>query len=154
MSKKTDCNRGTTFIGNTFNGDFVLGKGCVTVIEVTNEPDDIKVKPKFLGEEVVDICTTKYAMYKPHDWVFLYIEMHGQIDGSRHKDWLIDQIARILKGTKVIVKLAKWDDNNLIREKERFDLGYASEEYNNWVKEMCDGEFGADTYSYNVGIAP
>ena len=105
----------------------------------------------YLGETVLDIHKTKYAMYAPQDWVMLWIEMYSGIDGSHHKDWLIDQIARILKGTKVIVKLAKWDND---KEEERFTLDDATPEYHKWVEEMCDGEDGADTYSYDVGVAP
>lgn len=105
----------------------------------------------YLGETVLDINDTEYAEYTPQDWAMLWVEMYTGIDGSHHKDWLIDQIARILKGTKVIIKLAKWDDGI---EEYRFTLDDASIEYHKWVERMCDGEDGADTYSYEVGIAP
>lgn len=105
----------------------------------------------YLGETVLEIHKTKYIMYTPQDWVMFWIEKYGGIDGSHHKDWLIDQIARILKGTKVIVKIAKWDNGY---EEERFILDDASSEYNKWVADMCDGEDGPNTYIYDVGIAP
>ena len=105
----------------------------------------------YLGETILDIHKTKYAMYAPQDWVIMWIEMYGGFEGEHHKAWLIDQIARILKGTKVIVKLAKWDSGN---EEERFTLADAPPEYHKWVQEMCDGEDGADTYTYDVGFAP
>jgi hypothetical protein len=106
----------------------------------------------YLGETVLDIHKTKYAMYTPQDWVMFWIERYGGIDGSHHKDWLIDQIARILKGTKVIINLAKWDNGF---EEERFTLeDNATPEYHKWVEEICDGEDGPNTYSHDIGIAP
>ncbi len=105
----------------------------------------------YIGEIILDTHKTKYALYSPENWVMVWIERYGGIDGSHHKDWLLDQIARILKGTKVIITLAKWSDG---QEEYRFELDTPTEEYNNWVKEMCDGEDGPDTYSYEIGIAP
>lgn len=51
---------------------------------------------------------------------------YGQIDGAHHKTWVIDQIVRMLTG-----------DN-----------------YGNIISEACDGEDGADTYDWDIGIAP
>ncbi len=51
---------------------------------------------------------------------------YGGIDGSHHKDWVIDQMVRILAGNQ----------------------------YSQIVKEACHGEDGADTYTWEVGIAP
>lgn len=53
------------------------------------------------------------------------IEQYGGIDGAHHKQWVIDQIARVLI------------DN-----------------YDKWVVEMCDGEDGPNTYDWDIGIAP
>ena len=105
---------------------------------------------KYLGEEIVDIHKTEFSMYTKKDWVMIWIEMYGQIDGSHHKQWLIDQIARILKGTNVLVTIAKWEN---YRE-YRYNLSEASEEYYEWVETMKSGEDGKDTYSYDSGIAP
>ena len=105
----------------------------------------------FLGEKDIEISKTKYAMYNESYWVILWIEMYRDIDGAHHKDWLTDQIARILKGTKVIVKLAKWSNGD---EEFRFSLSEPSKEYDEWVEYMKDGEDGADTYGYDCGIAP
>lgn len=55
-----------------------------------------------------------------------FIEQYGQIDGDHHKTWVLDQVARALKGDK----------------------------YEAWVVEMMDGEDGPDTYGYEEGIAP
>ncbi len=51
---------------------------------------------------------------------------YGGIDGAHHKDWCIDQIVRILAGG----------------------------DYEKIVKDACAGEDGANTYSWNCGIAP
>ena len=50
----------------------------------------------------------------------------GGIDGAHHKDWVIDQMVRILAG----------------------------DGYGQLVKDACDGEDGPETYSWEVGIAP
>lgn len=55
-----------------------------------------------------------------------------------------------MKGTPIIIKIAKWD-NGL--EEYRINTGEPSQEYLDWVVEMCDGEDG-NTYDYNEGIAP
>jgi len=105
----------------------------------------------FLGKTIVDIRKSKYAMYSKQDWVMLWIEMYSGIDGSHHKDWLIDQIARILKGTDVIVKIAKWKCG---KTEHRYTLAEPKKEYWEWVEYMKDGEDGPETYSYDFGIAP
>lgn len=57
------------------------------------------------------------------------IEKYGQIDGSHHKQWCLDQIARCL-------------------------LRHVGADYNEWVKAMCDGKDGPETYAYDEGCAP
>ena len=51
---------------------------------------------------------------------------YGGIDGVHHKDWVIDQMVRILAGKN----------------------------YNNIINDACDGEDGPDTYEWDCGIAP
>lgn len=51
---------------------------------------------------------------------------YGGIDGSHHKDWVIDQMVRIL----------------------------ADDSYDAIVADACDGEDGPNTYSWNCGISP
>ena len=51
---------------------------------------------------------------------------YGGIDGSHHKDWVIDQIVRKLSGDR----------------------------YEQIVKDAKAGEDGPDTYSWEEGIAP
>jgi excisionase family DNA binding protein len=54
------------------------------------------------------------------------ITQYGGIDGAHHKQWLLDQIVRILTG----------------------------DGYENWVAEYQDGEDGPETYEWDEGIAP
>ena len=54
------------------------------------------------------------------------IGQYGGIDGGHHKQWVLDQVVRALKGDK----------------------------YDDWVKEHNDGEDGPNTYEWDVGIAP
>ncbi len=105
----------------------------------------------YLGETTLEISETQYKDFAPTDWAMLWIERYSGIDGAHHKDWIIDQVARILKGTKVIVKLAKWEGGH---QEERFHLDEPPTEYWKWVEEMKDGEDGAYTYDYDFGIAP
>jgi hypothetical protein len=51
---------------------------------------------------------------------------YGNIDGSHHKTWVIDQMLRILLG-------------------ERYEAA---------VMDACSGEDGPDTYEWDTGIAP
>jgi len=62
----------------------------------------------YLGEFPVVISESEFANYTPTDWAMCYIERYGQIDGDHHKAWVLDQVSRILKGTEVIVKEARW----------------------------------------------
>ena len=54
------------------------------------------------------------------------IEQYGGIDGAHHKQWVLDQVARVLTGS-----------------------GYKA-----WVKKMKAGEDGPETYEYDEGCAP
>lgn len=105
----------------------------------------------YLGETIVEQKDTKFKNYDRGDWAMYFLERFGGIDGAHHKDWVLDQIARAMKGTSIIIKIAKWD-NGL--EEYRINTGEPSQEYLDWVVEMCDGEDGANTYDYNEGIAP
>ena len=105
----------------------------------------------YLGEFDVDIQQTEFKDYTSTNWALYYIEKYGGNDGTHHKDWVLDQVARILNGTEVIVKEAKW---NCGQSEYRVSLGKKSPEYKQWVKDVCAGEDGPHTYSYDKGIAP
>ena len=53
---------------------------------------------------------------------------YSQIDGSHHKEWVIDQMVRALTGSKF--------------------------EYDTFIRDYKVGEDGLDTYSWSEGIAP
>lgn len=53
------------------------------------------------------------------------IEQYGGIDGGHHKQWVLDQLVRVL-----------------------------ADDYDQWVKDACAGEDGPDTYEWDEGIAP
>jgi len=112
----------------------------------------------YLGEVPIDIATHPiYKNYTPKDWAMYFISSYGQIDGSHHSKWALDQVARALHGGVPEVKLAKWDDGE-----ENYRVGDISEtkEYLAWVEEM-KGETVTDEYDeeereyeYDTGIAP
>ena len=54
------------------------------------------------------------------------IRDYGQTDGAHHKDWVLDQVVRVLTGPG----------------------------YEQWVADAKNGKDGPDTYSYSEGIAP
>lgn len=109
---------------------------------------------KYLGDFQVKLENTPFANHTPLDWIMTYIERYSQIEGAHHKQWVLDQIARIRLGTPVLVNLAKWSDGT---EEYRFNLGEPSQEYMNWVTSM-KGEWDEDEqnfeYGYDEGIAP
>ena len=110
----------------------------------------------YLGEFSVDVAThPEYSKYTVADWAMVFVEKYGQIDGSHHKLWVLDQVARILKGTPVIVVQARWENHP---PEYRFTVArVTSEGYKAWVKEMrgqynaCQDEY---EYGYDEGIAP
>lgn len=105
----------------------------------------------YLGEELLDVKDTEYKDYKPKDWALTWIAMYGSIDGADHKDWVLDQVARILNGTEIVIKKATWSNGY---EEFRFSLKNASSDYYDWVVDLKAGEDGPNTYSYSEGVAP
>jgi hypothetical protein len=113
-----------------------------------------KQSVQYLGEFDVDIAQTPYAGFTSQDWATLYIFSYGQIDGAHHKQWVLDQVSRILHGTPVIVTVRKWDNGN---EEFSYNTGEPSQAYLDWVEEYL-GEYHEESdsfeYSYDEGIAP
>lgn len=97
----------------------------------------------YLGEVVVD----RFKERSPSEWAVFWIYMYGQIDGDHHKTWCLDQVQRILLGTKVIVSEAAWENG---RTEYRYRLDEPSTEYLKWVEEYEDGAM----YKWDTGIAP
>ena len=92
-----------------------------------------------------------YSKFTGVDWALLFMGAYGQIDGAHHKTWVIDQTARILNGTPVLVTMTKWDDRP---DEYRFETGEPSEAYLEWVAQRKAGRDGPDTHYYDEGIAP
>lgn len=102
----------------------------------------------YLGVFPVDISTHPvYSKYTPADWAMVFVERYGQFDGAWHKAWALDQVARILKGSPIVVVQARWDNH---KPEDRISVGEPSAAYLAWVEEMKqDGK-----YSYEAGVAP
>lgn len=105
----------------------------------------------YLGETPVDVSTHPiYKNYTQADWAMVFIEKYAHIDGDHHKMWVFDQVARILKGTPVVVVQARWTDHD---PEDRFTVSEPpSQKYLDWVKSMTSG--ANEGYDYDVGIAP
>jgi hypothetical protein len=109
---------------------------------------------KYLGEFPIDISThPKYKNYTPSDWAMTFVERYGGIDGDHHKTWVLDQVARCLKGVPMVVVEARWESG--FKEIRSWTDKNGSDQYRAWVKEMLgeetDGEY---EYNYDEGIAP
>lgn len=109
----------------------------------------------YLGETPIEISETEYKDYAPQDWAMVYISRYGGFDGAHHKDWVLDQVARILHGTPINIKLAKWENGN---SELRFNtVEPPSQAYLDWVQSMLgdyDEENDEYEYGYDEGIAP
>lgn len=109
---------------------------------------------KYLGSTpVVDLTGTPFEGFGPQDWALKYVEYYRQIDGGHHKQWVLDQIARILLGTPVEVELARWYNG---KEEYHFSTGEPSEKYLEWEADMFGemDENGYYEYGYDHGVAP
>ena len=110
----------------------------------------------YLGEtDVKSLEGTPFEGFTETDWAMTYIERYGSIDGDHHKQWVLDQMARVLKGTPVEVKLAQWSNGE--KEYRLNTVEPPSSEYLQWVEEMkgeYDEEDDSYEYDYDVGIAP
>jgi hypothetical protein len=93
--------------------------------------------------------TDKWPM-TPAKAATIIIGMYGGIDGAHHKDWVLDQVTRILMNAPVTIEEARWENGET---ELRYSVG-TSDEYEEWVRQLKDGEDGPDTYDYSTGIAP
>lgn len=106
-------------------------------------------EPEYLGEFPHEIDPE----LTPAEWALAYIGTYGGIDGEHHKEWVLDQVARILHGVPVIVTMARWADGTA---ELRHRTGEATESYLKWLAEQR-GEICGDgnyEYDYSEGIAP
>lgn len=105
----------------------------------------------YLGERLVR-RPSPFDMIERERWALEFIVRYGQVDGAHHKQWVLDQVARVLLGTQVEVYEARWSDG---ATEERIRLSETpSSKYLAWVKEQRAGEDGPETYDYDVGVAP
>jgi len=109
----------------------------------------------YLGETPIEISETEFKDFTPQDWALYYIQMYGGFDGAHHKDWVLDQVARILHGTPLTMVEAKWDDHE--PELRFTTVEPPSQAYLDWVLAM-KGEYDEENdeyeYGYDEGIAP
>ncbi len=101
----------------------------------------------YLGNFATDVGKDK----TPQQWAIDWIALWGGFDGEHHKDWVLDQVARILHGTPVIVEEARWENGHT---ELRYSTGEPTEAYHEWVADIRNGEDGPETYGYSTGIAP
>ncbi len=98
-------------------------------------------------ETIVDISKhPEYCNYTTADWVTKWLDDYGNIDGSHHKAWSIDQAMQILKGTKIIVYNAHLVDGTI---ECRCKLDIPSNNYLKWKRLRQN-----DGYTWNTGCPP
>lgn len=78
------------------------------------------------------------------------IAEYGGIDGGHHKQWLLDQVVRVLTGCPVVTGTAV-DCNG---KPYAYDRLGESKAYLRWRRLHADGEDGPDTYSWDEGVPP
>jgi hypothetical protein len=96
---------------------------------------------KYLGE--FPAPESDEAKYSKEEMAIEYIGRYGYIDGAHHKQWVLDQVARILLGTPVIVTEARWSNGE---SEIRLRTGDPSGEYLEWRGDDFDED--------DEGIAP
>lgn len=98
-----------------------------------------------------------YQNYTKEDFVLHFLESYGQIDGDHHKAWVLDQIARILKGTPLKLTMSEWIVEDIPISEFYITTGEPSQEYLDWVESM-KGEWDPENeefeYWYEEGCAP
>lgn len=109
---------------------------------------------KYLGETLVSQNDVEeFKSFNQSDWAMYFIEGYGQIDGEHHKLWVLDQVAQLLKGTPVVIKLAKWDDGSY-----EYRVSLSDEQtldYLEWRKKMLgESDEAEQYYEYDEGCAP
>jgi hypothetical protein len=74
----------------------------------------------------------------------------GGVEGEHHRTWVIDQVVRALTGCAMTTE---GDDPG--EPPSRIDPDVPpTPEYEAWVAEHNNGEDGAETYTWETGIAP
>lgn len=106
----------------------------------------------YLGEIAVHQSESPYSGFTATDWALEYIAQYKS--GDHHDTWVLDQVARILHGTPVELKLARWSDG---QQEWRPETGEPSQTYLDW-RQKQRGKWDAENeeweYSYDEGVAP
>lgn len=113
----------------------------------------------YLGTTEAPLEDSPFASYTPSDWALKFIVTFGGIDGSHHKTWVLDQVARILNGTPVKVFRSNWgpsDDYPDGHIEWLFSTGEPSADY---LKMVEEAKYDPETddpegYEWDEGIAP
>lgn len=79
-----------------------------------------------------------------------FVDRYGGIDGSHHKQWVLDQVVRALTGTPELT-LSAVDSNG---KTYVYEAQGSCEEYERWVTEHRAGDDGPDTYDWDAGTPP
>jgi len=91
----------------------------------------------YLGEKVVEKDETPFSRYTQLDWIGYFIDHYGGIDGSHHKQWLLDLTMRLCHNAPVRIKLAQWADETgkIIHEEWRPEVLDPEDSYEGWISE-------------------
>ncbi len=103
---------------------------------------------EYLGGTIIrDLVGTPFENYSQIDWGFYFITVYAQLNGN-YKETVIDNIARILNGSEVIVSLHTWDT---CESEYRLEL-VPSHKYKAWVSSMVNSDDGICQYDsgYNT----
>jgi hypothetical protein len=110
---------------------------------------------EYLGEEVIlSLRGTPFENYTIAKWALYFIERYGQVDGLHHKQWVLDQVAKILHGTPVILKRATWQEGAVLHSEFRVETGEPTGAYRVWVEDqegLLDDN-GEPDYTYSTGF--
>lgn len=106
----------------------------------------------YLGETIVPVEQSPFAHYTKERWALFFIEDLGDYDGEHHKAYALDQVARVLLGSPIVIKRAQWSD---YKAEWRITVGEPSEAYKAWELSRRRPNGGdEDEYEYDKGIAP
>lgn len=83
----------------------------------------------YQGEFPISIKETPFHSFGKEDWIKHWIEMYGCIQGSHHREWLIDQIYQIATGSSIIITEARWGKDEVTYKEFRFKLGEPTASY-------------------------
>lgn len=86
----------------------------------------------------------------PEDRIKTVLDSIGCDDGAHHKQWMLDQIVRILTDCPTVTKTAI----DAYGKEYTYEALGESVEYQEWLAAYQDGEDGPETYSWDEGIPP